>query len=698
SISDAEVISICSLHDRMNLEKPKLYITSMITFNDTVNLVGEDIVLPFNNYSITFSYIGISLTEPDDVLYQYKLEGYDREWSEPAKLTQIIYPKLLDDRYVFKIRAANNEGIWTDEEVSLSFIIKPPFWRTTWFLTTMAIIFLALVLTVIKLRTMSLEQKKRELEEQVSLRTKQLREKTEQISLMFESLPVVTYMTDVDIENTDEVFKFTYISQSCEKITGYTLKDFTEKTDFWEEHIHPDDLTRTNTRILSLLVKGVVELDYRFRISTGEYRWFRSLARVITFDDGSRKQVGLWQDITEHKLAEEKLSKSEENHRLIVNNSQDVIFSQDHKGKLISANPAFLELVGYEHTDIIGSSIEKLGIVRKNKDLEKYYDAVFKHTQASGFLEIITSEGKHKLLEYRSNKRKEKGKDPVITVFGRDVTEKNKADQEIRKLNGELELRVAKRTKELRHLNTQLKLKIDEHVRSEGQLKEINKELDTFVYKATHDLKGPLASIIGLVGIARNTKDGRENYLDLIGKSTKRLDNILNNLLEATAIKQGSLEISNIKFQRMVEDVINSLNHGREEFSIDFEIDISPDLEFFSDRNLILSILQNLIGNAMKYANNMEKHPYIHTMVRPKETGIEIKVSDNGIGIAEDVKDKIFDLFYRGTTLSQGTGLGLYIVKTAVTKLNGSIDVDSEVDKGSTFTVFLKNSTHWKAS
>ena len=229
---------------------------------------------------------------------------------------------------------------------------------------------------------------------------------------------------------------------------------------------------------------------------------------------------------------------------------------------------------------------------------------------------------------------------------------------------------------------------------TEQKLIEKNKELDTFVYKSSHDLKGPLSSIIGLTNIAdmELTDPVALQYFGLIRQSAERLQNILVDLSELARLRNSAHKVTQVDLKQIIQTVLeNYLIDSSLKKEIDFEIELHETPLFFSNDKIIRSIIQNLIDNAIKYRKrhgNIKPHISIK-LLSNKKGDIKFVISDNGLGIRADKVSKVFDMFLRATETSKGTGLGLYIVKTSVHKLNGKIHLESIEGKGSTFTLKL---------
>jgi signal transduction histidine kinase len=227
----------------------------------------------------------------------------------------------------------------------------------------------------------------------------------------------------------------------------------------------------------------------------------------------------------------------------------------------------------------------------------------------------------------------------------------------------------------------------------ESYLHDMNKELEAFLYKSSHNLKGPAASISGLVSIAMHEikDDNAIKYLNMIKESTEKLNFVLSDLLNVNKIKLGHLEYSELSVDKIISDVRESLKFFSGSADVKINVKLNHRIPLVSDQNLMYSIFQNLIENGIKYSN--KEKPHIIISSKDVENGIELSFKDNGQGIPENAQDKIFNMFFRANDIQKGSGLGLYIVKTAVQKIGGNIFVTSTMGKGSTFKVFIPSNS-----
>ncbi|AHM61091.1 pas/pac sensor signal transduction histidine kinase [Flammeovirgaceae bacterium 311] len=225
------------------------------------------------------------------------------------------------------------------------------------------------------------------------------------------------------------------------------------------------------------------------------------------------------------------------------------------------------------------------------------------------------------------------------------------------------------------------------------ELQKTNSELDRFVYSVSHDLRAPIASVLGLIQITKNENDPeiRQQYFMLMESSLKRLDSFIHDIIDYSRNNRTDSRPVQISFEELTEDVASSLRYMPDAATIELIKDFSEEIPFYTDRQRLKVILTNLFSNAVCYYNPRQPKPHIIIKVSTTKESASIEVSDNGIGIEEEYLPRIFDMFFRAHQESKGSGLGLYIVKETVTKLGGSIRVDSTFRKGTSFSISLPN-------
>lgn len=214
-------------------------------------------------------------------------------------------------------------------------------------------------------------------------------------------------------------------------------------------------------------------------------------------------------------------------------------------------------------------------------------------------------------------------------------------------------------------------------------------DTNAFIYRLTHDLKSPLASLTGLFALVHKQMktDEIRPYFEMMELSIKHMHDLINDLTAIIETPNKKLSPEPIDFSQLIEELRPEFIHQAGFDKINFTTDISQKNIFTTDKKCILAIMRNLVNNAIKYRS--EKNPFVNVFVSEDSKGVKLEVKDNGIGIPEKFHNKIFDMFFRGTEMSKGTGLGLYIVKTSVEKLYGKIILESNENSGTSITVLL---------
>ncbi len=245
-----------------------------------------------------------------------------------------------------------------------------------------------------------------------------------------------------------------------------------------------------------------------------------------------------------------------------------------------------------------------------------------------------------------------------------------KANSEVKKVNEHLEELVTKRT---------------------SQLQESNKELDTFLYKSSHNLRRPLTTIIGLTNIARLTlKAEATDLFDKAAETANQMDKMLKKLIDVNEIHHPS-HYSPIDFSTQVQNTVDEFQELIVNNNIDIKSTIQPDIIYNSYPELIEMIIKNLLENALWFSSMHENNqlPKVGINVTQENGQVSINLQDNGPGIEQNIRDRIWDMFFVGHEQSKGNGLGLYITRKAVNTLNGDIQFRSQENDMTIFEVRL---------
>jgi len=218
-------------------------------------------------------------------------------------------------------------------------------------------------------------------------------------------------------------------------------------------------------------------------------------------------------------------------------------------------------------------------------------------------------------------------------------------------------------------------------------LSKTNAELDRFVYSTSHDLRAPLASVLGLIDITKRSTDRQEvnRYLEMMMTRIHALDKFVRDITDYSQNNRLAVQSDRIVLRELAQDIWESLRFAPEAASITFIVDVPQELEIVSDRKRLSIVLNNLISNAIRYHDTRKGDKFIRLRYHANGKGFFIEVKDNGIGIPAEYHTRIFEMFFRANEKSPGSGLGLYIVRETLAKLSANIQLESAPGKGSSF-------------
>lgn len=224
-------------------------------------------------------------------------------------------------------------------------------------------------------------------------------------------------------------------------------------------------------------------------------------------------------------------------------------------------------------------------------------------------------------------------------------------------------------------------------------LKKTNEELNRFVYSASHDLKAPIMSVMGLLKVAEleGSEKDPDKFFRMIKSSVKQLDVFIHNIINYYKNTRMDEVENPIDFKKIITETLDSYSNLENMTEINVVLEVVQNDSFFSDEFRIRVILNNLLSNSIKYQRKEEKNKNITLKCFVKNDIAVLTLHDNGIGIKNEYLENIYKMFYRATRESTGSGIGLYIVKEAVDKVRGSIEVVSLEHIGTTFTVRIPN-------
>ncbi|HEX8548814.1 MAG TPA: PAS domain S-box protein [Cytophagaceae bacterium] len=466
-----------------------------------------------------------------------------------------------------------------------------------------------------------------------------------------ENSPDLIYIIDVSIK------KVVYFNRS--ELLGYP-SPYLETSDAWLEIVFPEDVKKVKKHWEAFLKtsRGTNSIEYRLKRKNGDYEWVVNRHTIIERDGkGDALQVLLnITIITEQKKAQELLLESEARLTALVENTNDLIWSIDKDFYFTAMNSALkhLFLVNFKKKVSVGGNLLELFPAAVKDELYRLHMKALEGERISKEFSGFSSLEK---VYYEISYNPIYSDESVIngvSVFARDIT--------LRKV-------------------------------AEDNIMRANFELDSFVYRASHDLRAPLRSVLGLVNIIKEEESAekRNYYFGLIEKSIGKLDFFIADLINFSRNSRLEVNSDKINFKTILSDCIDNLKYMENAAAINIIYNIKDDIEFYSDESRISIIFQNLLSNSFKYINTKATDHYIKIAVSTSKKGAAITVEDNGKGIHKEFHDKIFNMFFRASYDSYGSGLGLYITKQVIEKLKGTITVKSKPLEGTTFKINLYN-------
>jgi PAS domain S-box-containing protein len=356
-------------------------------------------------------------------------------------------------------------------------------------------------------------------------------------------------------------------------------------------------------------------------------------------------------DISVELAAQRRYFESESRYELLVEHLNDGLLQVDNEDRILFVNNRLCELTGYSEGELVGNYAFQ--ILLEKEDQKAMRERVSRRTKAP-FSD-----------RYEIRLRLKSGE---VRWFQNSTT---RMTDESGNVHGSIGL--------LRDIHDQKE--------TERRLEYKMRELDTFVYKASHDLKAPLNSLQGLLDLAlEENKDPEiDHFLQLMGKKTVKLHSVLMGLLEVSVMQEGKINATTFPLRPFCLSIFESFDQKAEEAGISLRCTVPEDYELTTDQKILESIIQNLVHNAINYHRKDGEGRFVELSVEPVAGKPCIRVKDNGPGIPEEIQEKVFDMFYRGHNDSEGSGLGLYIVKTGVEKLGGTVKLISKVGGGTVF-------------
>jgi len=385
----------------------------------------------------------------------------------------------------------------------------------------------------------------------------------------------------------------------------------------------------------------------------------------VPFHDSQGQITGaviVLSDITEMKAAQNDLQKSEIKYRHLFENNPMPMWIIDLKTlRFLDVNQMAIQQYGYSREEFLCMSAAEIRPQTEKKRFEaSRSSALEKRGCSRGKWKHLKKDGTVMPVEIIAHDILYEGA-PARLILSNDITERVKAQEDLEKRNRDLT--------------------------------KANTELDRFAYSVSHDLRSPLTSILGLLSFIET--ESREadtlKHAEMIRSSVNRLDDFIKNILRHSQNSRMGLETEKVPVSALALEVVESLQSMKGAKGICYEIEVKEQEPFYTDRFRFQTILENLISNAIKYHKPEKCGRFIRIEGHADGNFLHFTLTDNGIGIAPQYHKKIYEMFFRISSSTDGSGIGLYIVKDAIEMLQGTIAMESQQGIGTAFSIQLKN-------
>ncbi|HNP18342.1 MAG TPA: PAS domain-containing sensor histidine kinase [Fulvivirga sp.] len=483
-----------------------------------------------------------------------------------------------------------------------------------------------------------------------------------------------------------------YANQSFVKMFGYNSVDEMLSIPSHELYANPASRKGLTKEILKDKSRSNNEVLYKRK--DGSTFWGLNSYFLTLDENGDAVFDGAIRDITEEKRIQKKIYESQRLLESINTNLSEGIYRSYSKGGLIYVNKAFAKMFGYDSPEEILTikSIELYASAASREEPVKTLnedrnrsneETLFKRKDGSTFWGLNT---------YRITTDSEG--EEVYDGAVRDITEQKVYQEELNKLNKELLQRnqtLALQEMELEASNEELVSNSESLVKTLEELSDRNFELDQLVYRTSHDLRSPLRSVLGLVNLFKLEAEGQPHeYIEKIESSILKMDDFIKSMLDYSRTSRMGVKNKVINIKELIDEIISGLEflEGFKNMKITTSISGSKNTLAVDPLRLRI-VIGNILSNAIKYRNVKLKQNLLEIDVKILKDQASLTFKDNGIGISKKYLKKVFDMFYRATEQSDGSGLGMYIVKQSIDKMNGTINIDSQLGKGTEIKIEL---------
>jgi PAS domain S-box-containing protein len=379
------------------------------------------------------------------------------------------------------------------------------------------------------------------------------------------------------------------------------------------------------------------------------------------------------------RLQEQYAEYNERRFKALFEHSGGYLYTHSLSGEILSMNPATEQAMQYGKQAAVGRSIADFLVLDNPGALSAYLKKISAAGVMSGIVKVRTATGVEKYWQYTSVLCTDTAQEPFAICSAQDVTQKEVAQQILLQAEEELKSQVQLRTAELSSVN--------------ATLESTREELEAFLYRASHDLRGPVCSLRGIMHLLRRegTAHNQETLMGMMEQTVLKLEHAMESILHYTNNQHNYLDVEQIDLSLMVGQAIEYSRRVKGFERVRIELDIQAAYPFYSDAYRVQLVIQQLLANSIAFQDLTIPDPFVRISLSTSTDKVTICLQDNGVGVPPQTVPLIFDRFVKASGQSIGCGLGLYIVKEVLTKLRGSVEVTSIEGKGTYFVVEVPN-------